>query len=359
MKRYYPLSSIVAVTLILLVAVGGCLGPQSKVPLRVLYAGSLIIPFGDLEKAFAAKHPEIELNTEGHGSIQVIRHVTDIHEMVDVVITADHLLIPMLMYESTDPKTGKPYADWYVQFASNEMAIAYTPNSKFADEIDESNWFQIINREGVKVGIADPRFDANGYRALMMLKLAETHYGKPTIFFDTLQGKFVTPITAGDEDGQTVIHVPEIVKTKEGSSLVMRSYSVQLMALLESGELDYAFEYLSVIKQHGLRALELPPQIHLGAEQYNDLYSQVQVNLDFRRFASVKPEFIGETIGYGVTISENAAQPGAAETFIAFMLGPDGQKVFQAHNQPLILPPRADFPDRLPESLRSLCVPKQ
>jgi molybdate/tungstate transport system substrate-binding protein len=345
-------------SLALLPMAAGCATSQSTVSLRVLYAGSLIIPFDQLEKTFEAKRPDIAIEAEGHGSVQVIRQVTDIHGRADVVISADHALIPMLMYNTNDPDTGKPYADWYVQFASNEMAIAYAPTSKFADEINENNWYQIINRDGVRLGIADPRFDANGYRALMMLKLAESFYHKPTIFFDTLQGKFVSPITSTDENGRSVIRVPEIVETKSDSSLVMRGYSVQLLPLLETGNVDYVIEYLSVIKQHGLRFVKLPPQIHLGAEQYQDLYRQVTVKLDFQRFASVKPEFIGETIGYGVTVPENASHPREAETFVGFLLGPDGRKVLQDFDHPLIVPARADRMDKLPASLKSLCVPK-
>jgi molybdate/tungstate transport system substrate-binding protein len=45
---------------------------------------------------------------EGHGSIQVIRHVSDLHEQADVLVTADYSLIPMLLYEVKDPDTGRP-----------------------------------------------------------------------------------------------------------------------------------------------------------------------------------------------------------------------------------------------------------
>ncbi len=42
--------------------------------------------------------------------------------------------------------------------------------------------------------------------------------------------------------------------------MVIRPYSVNLLPLLESGDLDYAFEYESVIKQHGLESVSLPPR---------------------------------------------------------------------------------------------------
>jgi molybdate/tungstate transport system substrate-binding protein len=209
--------------------------------MRVLLAGSLIAPFDALEKAYEAEHPNTKVEMEAHGSIQVIRHVAELHELADLVVSADYALIPMLMYQSKVPETGKPYSDSYIKFATNALGLAHSPRSKYANEINADNWYRIIARADVKVGIADPRFDAAGYRALMALQLAEVYYGKPTIFEDVVMGQFKTPITAADEAGRAVIHVPEVVETKSGSNVVVRGGSMQLIALLQSGDLDYAF----------------------------------------------------------------------------------------------------------------------
>lgn len=341
---------------ILLLTSGGCT-PQEKIPLRVFFAGSLITPFADLERAYEASHPNIDVQMEGHGSIQVIRHVTELHELIDVIATADHALIPMLMYQNHSPETGQPYANWYIKFATNRLALAYTPKSQFAAEINADNWYKVITRPGVKVGLADPRFDASGYRALMALQLAESFYGRKTIFENLLMGRFKTALKVQEKAGQTIISVPEIIEPKPNSGIVIRGASIQLIALLESGDLDYAFEYESVIQQHGLQVVQLPGPLNLGDEQYADQSGQVQVRLDFQRFASVKPEFRGEIIGYGLTIPTNAPQPEAATEFIAFLLGPEGQAVMEANHHPLIIPPQAHHHPALPESIRSLCVP--
>ena len=205
--------------------------------------------------------------------------------------------------------------------------------------------------------MADPRFDANGYRALMVLKLAETVYDEPTFFFDFFDGKFVVPITSGPEDGKTVIHVPEILETRTDASLVLRGYSVQLLPLLQAGELDYAIEYLSVIKQHGLKYVPLPPELNLGSEALRDSYAQVVVKLDYQRFASVQPEFAGEPIGYGATIPSDAPNPEEAADFIAFLAGPDGRRILASFDHPTFDPPRSDQPDNLPPQLKAICVP--
>ena len=329
----------------------------AKTPLNLIIAGSLMIPFDDLEKAYEAEHPDVDVQIEAHGSIQAIRQVSEVHEVMDAVFSADHALIPMLMYQAKVPETGKPYADWYIKFATNHLGLAYSSKSKYADQINSDNWYKIVARSDVKLGIADPRFDAVGYRALMALQLAKAAYGKPTIFEDVILGQFKTPITLADENGRAIIHVPEILETQKNSNIVLRGASIQEIALLESGDLDYAFEYESVIQQHKLNLIKLPDAVNLGSEQYAKAYGQVQVRLDFQRFVSVKPEFTGEVIGYGTTIPSNAPHSKQAEDFIAFLLGPKGRAIMEANQHPLV-PPQADHYDALPAMLKPLCAPK-
>lgn len=347
---------LLLMTGVLAVAAGGCVNKE-KTPLKVLFAGSLIVPFEALEQAYEAEHPDVDVQMEGHGSIQVVRHVAEIHDLVDVAATADYSLIPMLMYQSQVPETGQPYAGWYIKFATNRLALAYTPQSRYADEINADNWYEVIARPGVKLGLSDPRFDASGYRTLMIFQMAESVYGKTTIFENLTMGRFKTPITVEDEAGQAVIHVPEILQPKPDSGIVLRGSSIQLIALLESGDIDYAFEYESVSQQHGFQMIQLPGALNLGDEDSADLYQNVKVRLDFQRFTSVKPEFKGEVIGYGLTIPANAPHPEEAVEFITFLLGPEGQAIMSEHNHPLILPPLVDHYDVLPDSLKSLCRP--
>jgi molybdate/tungstate transport system substrate-binding protein len=327
-----------------------------KTPLVVFAAGSLIIPFGNVEQAFESKYPNIDVQSEYHGSIQVMRHVTELHEEIDVVATADASLIPMLMYASNVPETGEPYADWFIRFASNHLALAYSSESKYADEINASNWTEVLARPDVKVGFADPRFDASGYRTLMAYALAEIRDARYDKFNPMFNGQFTFPITIFRGDELTTITAPEILETKSNSHIVLRGASIQLIALLESGDLDYAFEYESVIEQHGLSMLQLPAEVNLGEQDYEGAYKQVQVDLDFQRFATVKPQFRGERIGYGITIPTNAPHPEDAELFIAFLLSPEGRALLEADHHPMFETFETDGFTNLPAALKSLCV---
>jgi molybdate/tungstate transport system substrate-binding protein len=326
-----------------------------RTPLVIFCAGSLILPFDQLEKAFEAQNPDAQVLGESHGSIQVIRHVTDIHEKIDVVATADHSLIPMLMYAASDPQTGQPYASWYIRFAGNRLALAYTSRSKFAGQVNDQNWYDVITRPGVRVGLADPRFDASGYRALMALKLAEGYYGKTGLLNHLIKGQFQYPITIFEEDSGAEITVPEILETNTDSGVVVRGASIELLALLESGDLDYAFEYESVIRQHNMQMVTLPDAINLGTAGQAQNYANVVVKLDFRRFVSVKPVFRGEPIGYGITIPSTASQPELARRFIEFLLSPEGRQIMQQNSQPVLDPLQCDGAAHMPLELSALC----
>lgn len=348
-----PAGALVAAALVL----AACSAASGEaVPLKVLVAGSLMAPMDAVEEAYEAGHPGIDVRVEGHGSIQVIRHVTELGDDADLVLTADAALIPMLMYGTIDEATGRRFADWYVEFATNRLALAYTPESRYADEIDESNWVEVIRRPDVRLGLSDPRFDASGYRSLMVLAMAQEVYDSPTLLVDVLVGAVSPPILPVVEDGRTIVHVPELVAPTDGSRIAMRGSSIQLVALLQSGEIDYAFEYESVVRQVGLEMVELPDSLNLGAEEERDRYRRFGVVLDFRRFATVEPAFTGDVIAYGATVPGNAPHPRQAVDFLAYLLGEEGRAVMAAAHHPVFPKPEADNHDALPEVLRRLTV---
>jgi molybdate/tungstate transport system substrate-binding protein len=325
---------------------------REKTQMRVLLAGSLLVPFDHLEQAFEEQHPNVDVLMEGHGSIQCVRHVAELDELADVVAVADYALIPMLMYETRDPETGEPYASWTLQFATNQLGLAYTRQSAYADEISAENWHAILARPDVLFGLSDPRFDACGYRGLMATQLAERYYGDDLIFDTVFSQRFTQPIRVQTQDSVDTIVVPEVLQPKEQSGLVTRGSSVRLLGLLESGDLDYAFEYESVSRQHGLEFLALPAEINLSDEAYQENYARVRVSLAFQRFASVNPEFLGSPIAYGITIPNNAPHPDLAAEFIQFLVGPEGQAVMAEDEHPMIVPPVVDHPESLPDTLQ-------
>ena len=164
-------------------------------------------------------------------------------------------------------------------------------------------------------------------------------------------GPFDPPLKTDIEGTVITITVPEILRPDSDKTIV-RGSSIRLLALLESGDIDYSFEYRSVAEQQGLKFLELPPEINLGSSGQADFYGRVRCVMDFQRFATVQPEFTGGPIIYGITIPRNAPHADIALEYLEFLLGAEGQKIFASSHHPMI-PPAADNPANLPPGLKT------
>jgi len=258
-----------------------------KIRFTVLHAGSLTVHMEEFEKVFESKHQNVDVILKAYGSRQAAMQVAELKEECDVLAVADYGVIEELLFP-------KNMATWYIAFASNEICIAFTNSSKYADEINATNWYEILLRNGVKFGHSDPNLDPCGYRAVIVMKLAEKYYNVPG-FFD---------------------------KLNSSENKIIRPKSVELIGLLEAGELDYAFEYLFVAKQHNLRYIQLPPNISLGDWKCADYYATVNVTLSG---GTVK---VGEPILYGVTIPSTCKHRDLTIEFIKLMLGERGRQIF-------------------------------
>ena len=127
--------------------------------------------------------------------------------------------------------------------------------------------------------------------------------------------------------------------------------SVELLYLLDSGDLDYAFEYRSVAQQHGFEYFELPEEIDLSSLDFADFYATAEVEVTGTE-PGTTTTLTGAPIVYGVTIPSNAPHPELALEFVEFLLGPEGQAIMEACGQPPIVPAIASNRDNLPEELK-------
>ena len=311
-------SVAIAVLLVGSILLAGCSGstPAPKT-LKVIAAGSLLAPFAEAEQEFEASHPGIDVQIEGHGSIQVIRQVTDLGRSADVIAVADESLIPDLMYRPMK-NSSRNYTDWYQPISTNEMVIAYTNKSRYHEEIRQDNWYRILARPDVRLGFSNPMLDAAGYRSLMVLQLAEEEYREPMLFETLVTDHFPSTITVSSGEGVTTITLPEIMRPSD-DKVVIRDGSIYLLSLLSAGGIDYAIEYRSVAEGMNLSYVTLPPSIHLGSAEYADRYRDVTVILGFPRFATIGSERNGLPVVYAVTIPANAPNPDLAREFIGYI----------------------------------------
>jgi molybdate/tungstate transport system substrate-binding protein len=331
MKRHF----IIILLTILAMTLSACCGPAQPVApteeieqalegkLVIFHAGSLTVPLDELTKAFQAKHPDVIFETEAGGSNATARKISELGREADLMMSADYTVIDKLLIPD--------FADWNVRFARNTMVIAYTDQSQYAGEITANNWYDIFTREGVIYGHSDPDADPCGYRTLLVWQLAETYYGVDGLYA-TLQDHCP----------------PENVRPK----------SVELIALLESGDMDYAWEYRSVAVQHGLELIELPDEINLSMVEHADFYGQASVEI-----AGSEPgttmTMTGAPVVYGITIPKNAPNPDLALEFVKFLLGPDGQAIMEAQGQPPIVPATTGDMEAVPAELKELVTETQ
>jgi molybdate/tungstate transport system substrate-binding protein len=275
--------------------------------LVVFNAGSLGKPFADLLRAFAAAHPGVEPKQEISGSVEAARKITELGKIPDMIAVADYGVIPKLLI----PR----YASWYVNFARNAMVLAYTDQSVGAEEITPDNWWRILLRPGVRVGRADPVLDPNGYRALMVCQLAERFYREPG-----LAARLERAVP------------PRYVRPKEAD----------LTALVQAGELDYAWSYSSVAKTAGLRFVDLPPELDLSDPARAAWYRHATVRIPGRtRAAGDSVTFVGEPIVYALTIPTGAPHPAVAAAFARFVLSADGRAILERNG--FVLPPTPEL----------------
>lgn len=287
----------------------------AKENIVIFHAGSLSVPFAEIEKVFEAKYPQYNILREASGSRAAARKITDIGKPADVMASADYKVIDNLMI----PKNAK----FNAQFATNEMVLAYTAKSKYANEINTQNWPDVFLKDGVKVGHSNPNMDPCGYRSMLVTQLAETYYKKPG-FFKKLFG-YGDSYTNGEEDT---------------SKVVVRPKETDLLGLLEAGTYDYLYIYKSVAQQHGLKYVDLPEQISLKSAKYAKDYKKAEFKINGK-----KPgEWItkkGAPMVYGVTVVQNAKSPinkDGAIKFVKFLLSPEGEAIMKKNGQGVISP---------------------
>jgi molybdate/tungstate transport system substrate-binding protein len=288
---------------------------ESSGKLPMFIAGSLKEPFAAVIKEYNKIFPDVAVTAESGGSASMIRNVTEQKKECGIIGSADYKIVPKLMFPE--------YADWYIIFASNQMVLCFTEKSKYAKEINGDNWYQILQKDGVKYGRSDPDLDPCGYRTLMLWQLAEKHYNVPGLF-----GKLY------GVNGDT-----------------MKARAVDLIALLASGDLDYAFEYDSVAKQRNLKYISLPAKINLSSAEFESYYAQAKVSIK-----GAKPgetiTLTGEPILYAVTIPKNFTNQQMAIEWVDFLLSDKGKAAMEATGQSAIRPAVASDKSKLPEILK-------
>ena len=274
-----------------------------------------------LEKEFEDKNPGIDVLREAAGSQKSARKVSDLKKECDIMASADYRVIDKILIPE--------YADWNVRFATNQLVLTYTEKSRYADKVSTDNWYEVLQKEGVEWGHSAPDLDPCGYRSLMVMQLAEKHYRKKGLY-------------------------ERLIANRKKENI--RPKSVELISLLQTGHMDYAWEYLSVAVQHKLKYIILPDEINLGNSDFDSFYSQSSVELTGKK-PGTKMNLRGKSVTYGITLIKNAPNKEGAVKFLQYLLSKDGGlKILREMGQPPVNPPQipAKMSEYLPEELNGL-----
>jgi molybdate/tungstate transport system substrate-binding protein len=265
----------------------------------IYHAGSLTAEFDSLGEAFV-RATGIRVTHKGMGSVEAARRVTVGKEPCDIYASADYMTIDAFM------KPG--YGDYTVLFAQSRIVLAYTAKSRKAASIADpagpafappasvpnavANWYTFLTQPGVRIGGSDPSADPGGYRALMVMQLAQPFYGIPSLYQDLFRNHMITSST--DTLGTAY---------------------------------DYQFVYehsarASAGKDPQYRYVRLPPEIDLSSPAKAAYYGQAVVSI--AGLASTDPPYAmrGARAIFGLTVLKSAPNRESAIRFLQFMLSP-------------------------------------
>lgn len=307
------------VILILLIISCSCFSQkntQISGDLVIFHAGSLSVPFKEVAAEFKKQYPQVNIMMEAAGSIASARKITELDKPCDIMATADYAVIDKMLI----PK----FADWNIKFASNELCVVYSAKSRYANQINDKSWMDILLKSDVAFGRSDPNSDPCGYRTEMMLQLAEKHYKKEGMYSN---------FTSKDKE-------------------YMRPKETDLLALLETNTIDYIFLYRSVAVQHKLKYIVLPDAINLKNNAFATQYGTAKVNINGSK-PGEKQTMTGEPMIYSFTILRNAPNKAAAIAFAEFLLQKaNGQAIMVRNGQPSVVPMKVANYDKVPAQLK-------
>jgi len=291
--------------------------PQDSLagPVIVSATGSMTGTFAKLLAAFHSLHPAIVPVLRSGGTIATVRDVAEPTRVPDVLVSADDTIIDALLV----PR----YATWSAGFARTALVLAYTEQSKYADEITSVSWADVLTRPSVHGARGDPSLDPAAYRAIMLFELASRFYGRPRLVSRLTHTMPVTDFGPSEHD---------------------------LEFKFASGEIDYMPMYRVSAAERGLHWLELPAPINLGDTSFASTYASASITIP-AGIAGAPDSIVirGAPILYGLTVPTTAPHPAAALAFAAFVLSPAGTAII--HDEGFDVPPHPVIHGAVPPAL--------
>lgn len=268
------------------------LKPEKEIPkidllkgnLTIYRAKSLSVSINDLKSEFKKLHPNVNINITSHENKEDSLKITEL-----TPLTLAH-------YKAINSSAISKNPNDKVIFAKNAIVLMYTRESKYADKIKNTNWYNILLKKEVSYGYSSPNSDSCGYRSLLVFKLSENYYKKKGLY-------------------------KKLKDTCTKKNIL--SKSTELIPLLKNSTLDYAFEYESVASNYAshdssFKYIRLPNTINLSSIKEATFYKNAKINLNYKN-STKKITKIGEPIIYKIAMPTKDANYKIALEFLKFL----------------------------------------
>lgn len=266
-------------------ALAGCAGARGSTSVSVLAAGSLSVVFNEEVGPDFEAATDYGYRGEFHGSNAVMRMVLDGQKRPDVVVSADAQLLREKLQMGPDPKSR-----WDVVFASNDVGIAYAPDTDLGERLAAGEpWYEVLREPDAKVARSDPDLDPLGYRTVLLFELAEAHYDEPGLAADLEENLRVDPEEA------------------------------HMLAAVETGDRVAAVSYRNMAVDHGLAFLSLPDELDFSNPDYAEHYASVSYTMEDGHTVE------GTPVLFNATVPTDAEDPEAGHAFVRHLLSNLGQ----------------------------------
>lgn len=264
--RITPVVTSAAVTLALLAGCGsgsngsasngsasnGSAGNRSTV--HVLYAGSLVnLMEKQVGPAFVKASGD---HYQGYGadSQAVANAIKTRVQTGDVFIAASPTVNATLMGASNGG-----WETWYAKFASAPLELGYAARSNYASALESGNWYAVLQRPGIRIGMTDPALDPKGKLTVEALDAAQRAYHLPSTY------------------AASIVKKASVFPEQD------------LLGRLESGQLDVGFFYSNEAAPAQI------PTVGLGK--------------------------VHESAAFTVTVLQRGPSPNAGAAFVKYLLG--------------------------------------
>lgn len=295
---------------------------QGEDPVSVMYAASLLKTFEESLGPIFQEGSGYPYQGEARGSVQIANMVLDGLRRPDVFVSAGTISVKKLM-NATDP-----LADWLVKFGTAEMVIAYSPNSRFFNDLERARlgeilWYKVLSNPDLKFGRTDPELDPKGYYTIITAELANKYYNDSEIKLRIL----------GESRNPKQIFPEETLKT-----------------ILEQGQLDAVAAYKHEAVARGIPYITLPTEINLADPKFSNFYKKASYTLEDGKGQTV----FGEPICFSFTIPNTVKNFAGATSFAKFILSPIGKNLLEDQGLNFIKPVVEGNLEKAPSGIRGI-----